>query len=261
MIKNRNTSALRLLLWALVAAVTAAPAWAQHEIAIAVDIEAGLHLYRAYCFSCHGPEGASVPGVDFRRGEFRHGSTRQELMATIRNGIPGTAMPANNLDQDDLRRVMAYITSLHDFQASSVKLGDAPRGSELFHGKGQCLTCHRVETQGSRVGPDLSEIGATRSADFLQRTLLDPTGAMLPQDRFVRGVTRDGKAITGRRLNENTDTVQMIDEHENLVSLVKADLREYSSLKTSPMPTYKDKFSADEMADILAYLVSLKGSN
>jgi mono/diheme cytochrome c family protein len=67
--------------------------------------------------------------------------------------------------------------------------------------------------------------------------------------------------ITGRRLNENTDTVQMIDEHENLVSLVKAELREYSSLKTSPMPSYKDKFSSDEMADVLAYLVSLKGAN
>jgi putative heme-binding domain-containing protein len=261
MTKNRNTSTLQLLLWVLAAAVTAAPAWAQHEIAIAVDIEAGLHVYRAYCFSCHGPEGASVPGVDFRRGEFRHGSTRQEMAAIIRNGIPGTAMPANNLDQDDLRQVMAFITSLHDFQASTVKLGDAARGAELFKGKGQCLTCHRVETQGSRVSPDLSEIGATRSADFLRRTLLDPTAAMLPQDRFVRGVTKDGKVIMGRRLNENTDTVQLIDEHENLVSLVKADLREYSSLKTSPMPSYKDKFTADEMADVLAYLVSLKGSN
>ena len=71
-------------MWALAAAAMAAPAWAQHEIAIAVDVESGLHVYRAYCFTCHGPEGASVPGVDFRRGEFRHGSTRQELMATIR---------------------------------------------------------------------------------------------------------------------------------------------------------------------------------
>jgi putative heme-binding domain-containing protein len=261
MIKNLNPSAPRLLMCVLATALLAVPTSAQHEVAIAVDIEAGLHVYRAYCFTCHGSEGASVPGVDFRRGEFRHGSTRQELMATIRNGIPGTAMPANNLDQDELRRVMAYITSLHDFQASSVKLGDAARGSVLFHGKGQCLTCHRVETQGSRVAQDLSEIGATRSADFLQRTLLDPTAAMLPQDRFVRGVTKDGKVIIGRRLNENTDTVQLIDEHENLLSLSKADLREYSSLKISPMPSYKDKFTADEMADILAYLVSLKGSN
>jgi len=242
-------------------ALLALPAWGQHEAALAVDIENGLHVYRAYCFTCHGPEGASVPGVDFRRGEFRHGATRQELTATIRNGIPGTAMPANNLDTDDMRRVTAYLTSLHDFQSSKVTLGDAQRGSELFHGKGQCLNCHRVETQGSRVGPDLSEIGATRSADFLERTLLDPTKAMLPQDRFVRGVSKDGKTIVGRRLNENTDTVQIIDEHENLVSLVKSELREFASLRTSTMPSYKEKFSDSELADVLAYLVSLKGLN
>lgn len=250
----------RWLMWAGLLALALMPLQAQHEIAIAVDVESGLHVYRAYCFTCHGPEGASAPGVDFRRGEFRHGSSRQELMATIRNGIPGTAMPANNLDGDDLRRVMAYITSLHDFQASNVTLGNAERGSELFRGKGQCLTCHRVETQGSRVGPDLSEIGATRSAAFLERTLLDPTGAMLPQNRFVRGVTKDGKVIIGRRLNENTDTVQLIDEHENLLSFPKADLREYSSLRTSRMLSLKDKFSSAELGDLLAYLVSLKGS-
>lgn len=252
---------MKFVIFTAAFALLALPLRSQHEVALAVDIESGLHVYRAYCFTCHGPEGASVAGVDFRRGEFRHGSTRQELMATIRNGIPGTAMPANNLEGDDLRRLIAYVSSLHDFQSSKVALGDAQRGSALFHGKGQCLACHRVETEGSRLAPDLSEIGATRSADFLERTLLDPAKAMLPQDRFVRGVTKDGKAIVGRRLNENTDTIQIIDEHENLVSLVKSELREFSTLRTSTMPSYKEKFSAGQLADVLAYLVSLKGVN
>ena len=50
---------------------------------------------------------------------------------------------------------------------------------------------------------------------------------MLPINRPVRIVTRDGKTIRGRRLNEDTYTVQMIDDQERLVSLVKADLREF----------------------------------
>jgi hypothetical protein len=37
-------------------------------------------------------------------------------------------------------------------------------------------------------------------------------------------------------------------------------LREYTVSKTSAMPSYKDTFSAQERADILAYLFSLKGS-
>ena len=40
-------------------------------------------------------------------------------------------------------------------------------------------------------------------------------------------MTRDGRTIRGRRLNEDTYTVQLIDEQERLVSLIKADLREY----------------------------------
>ena len=81
----------------------------------------------------------------------------------------------------------------------------------------------------------------------------------MPINRPVRIVTKDGKTITGRRLNEDTFTVQVIDDQERLLSLSKADFREYTILKTSPMPSYKDKLSAQEMADLLAYLVSLKG--
>jgi len=69
----------------------------------------------------------------------------------------------------------------------------------------------------------------------------------------------DGTVINGRRLNEDTYTVQLIDDQERLLSLVKADLREYTISTTSPMPSYKDTLSADELADLLAYLLSLKG--
>ena len=82
---------------------------------------------------------------------------------------------------------------------------------------------------------------------------------MLPANRTVRAVTKDGKVINGRRLNEDTYTVQLIDEQEHLVSLTKADLREFAVLKSTPMPSYKDKLSAQDLADLEAYLLSLKG--
>jgi mono/diheme cytochrome c family protein len=75
----------------------------------------------------------------------------------------------------------------------------------------------------------------------------------------VRAVTRDGKVINGRRLNEDTYTVQLIDEQEKLLSLTKADHREYTILTVSPMPSYKDRLTQDEVADVVAYLLSLKG--
>ena len=52
--------------------------------------------------------------------------------------------------------------------------------------------------------PNLSDIGAARSAGSLQRSLLDPTSQMMPINRPVRVVTKDGTVINGRRLNEDT---------------------------------------------------------
>jgi hypothetical protein len=82
---------------------------------------------------------------------------------------------------------------------------------------------------------------------------------MMPINRPVRVVTKDGTVITGRRMNEDTYTLQVIDDRERLHSLLKTDLREYTISTTSPMPSYQDKLSSEEVADVLAYLLSLKG--
>jgi putative heme-binding domain-containing protein len=52
--------------------------------------------------------------------------------------------------------------------------GNAARGQALFEGRGQCLTCHQVLGNGSRLGPDLTEIGRLRRVSELERALMDP---------------------------------------------------------------------------------------
>src|SRR5678816_3479183 len=100
-----------------------------------------------------------------------------------------------------------------------VKTGDAMRGRAVVEGKGDCTRCHRVGGQGSRIAPDLSDIGVARSAGSLLRSLTDPTSQMMPINRPVRIVTRDGRVINGRRLNEDTYTVQVTDQDGRLLSL------------------------------------------
>ena len=223
------------------------------------DIEFGARLYNANCTRCHAESGDAVDGVDLRSGQYSRAGSDFELMRLIRTGIQGTAMPPNDFSQAELTGVVAYLRTMRDVDLSSVRLGDVTRGGGLFRAKGACTTCHRVNGDGPRTAPDLSDIGGIRTAATLQRTLLDPTGAMLPVNRSVRAVTSDGTVITGRRLNEDTYTVQLIDEQERLRSFVKADLREYTVLTTSPMPPATDVLDEQELADVLAYLLSLKG--
>jgi len=228
---------------------------------IASDVELGSRLYRLNCFACHGPEGASIPGVDFQRGQFKRASSDEDLLRVIRNGVPGTAMPPHSIGDAQLLALVAYIRNLHDSAASATGSGNADRGRALFEGKGGCVSCHRVNGKGSRVGPDLSEVGAIRTAAYLERSILDPNESILPEHRYVRAVTRQGVVITGRRLNEDSHTLQVIDLDERLRSLSKADLRELTLLTTSSMPSYPGKFSSSELADLVTYLLSLKGSD
>lgn len=222
------------------------------------DIAHGLSVYTAKCVTCHGPQGDGVGGVDLRSGTFRAASTDQELTRFIRAGS-AAGMPGFALDNADMAGIIAYLRNMNTFDAATVKAGDAARGRAVLEGKGGCLACHRVARTGSRVAPNLTDIGAVRSAGSLQRTLLDPSSQMMPINRPVRVVTKDGTVISGRRLNEDTYSLQIIDERERLHSLIKAELREFTIDKTSPMPSYGTSLSSDELADLIAYLLSLKG--
>ena len=223
------------------------------------DIRYGAQIYAAQCSACHGVNGTQIGGVDLGGGQLRRASSDQDLRAVLANGIPGTAMPPFRFDPSEVTAIVAYIRNMRNFDARAGTQGDAARGKSWFEGAGGCANCHRVNGKGPRIAPDLSEIGALRSAEFLERTLRDPSGLMLPMNRSVRAVTRDGKTIMGRRLNEDTYSVQLIDDQEHLLSLDKANLREYTVLTTSTMPSYKDKLSDQEMADLIAYLLTLKG--
>ena len=223
------------------------------------DIEFGARLYGANCVRCHAEAGDAVAGVDLRGGNYSRAASDQELMFLLRRGIPGTAMAPNDFSTSELTGLVSYLRTMRDVDLSDVTLGDATRGAALFSGKGACATCHRVNGQGRRTAPDLSEIGAVRTAADLQRSLLDPTASMIAVNRPVRAVLSDGTVLDGRRLNEDTYTIQLIDQNERLRSLDKADLRELTAVTTSPMPAASDLLDDQEVADVLAYLLSLKG--
>jgi putative heme-binding domain-containing protein len=222
------------------------------------DVVKGARVYQERCAACHGESGDAVGSVNLKSGQFKTVVTDRDLARVVTTGIPDRGMPGFKLDVAEMAGIIAYLRTMNTFDRSSIVVGDALRGQAIVEGKGACLTCHRIRGRGSRVAPDLSDIGAIRSAGSLERSLTNPSSQMMPINRPVRAMTGDRQVITGRRLNEDTYTVQLMTDTEQLVSLQKSELRSYSILTTSTMPSYKDELGANELADVLAYLLSLK---
>jgi len=220
-------------------------------------IQAGLGIYSRECALCHGPQGDLVGGIDLRLGQFRNVQSDDDLRDTITSGAAAGQMPAFDFDEEELAAIVAYIRAGFDPDGVAVRIGNAERGKALFEGRGNCDSCHRVNGVGPRTAPDLSDIGVRRTPANLQLNLIDSAAALLPINRPVRLVTLNEEVITGRRLNEDTYSVQLIDSNGELRSILKENLVSFTISEVPSKPA--TDLDADEVADVLAYLLDLRG--
>ena len=93
-----------------------------------------------------------------------------------------------------------------------------------------------------------------------------PSDPTLPERASFKGylvtivVTKDGRKITGMRVNEDTFTLQLRDVAGHYYSFDKSDLQKIEKEPgKSVMPSYSN-LSATELDDLVAYLASLKGA-
>ncbi|MYA66501.1 MAG: c-type cytochrome [Gammaproteobacteria bacterium] len=221
-------------------------------------IELGSRIYTSQCALCHGPQGALVDGIDLRLGIFRGVASDEDLRRVIAEGSGEGQMPATALGENEMEGIIAYIRAGFDPEGVAVRIGDAARGEELFYGRGGCADCHRVNGEGPRTAPDLSDIGAIRTPAVLQLNLLDPAAALMPINRAVRLVTFDEEVVSGRRLNEDTHTVQVLDSAERLRSFAKAELGSFEISREPSKPPID--MNEEEVADLVAFLLTLRGA-
>jgi putative heme-binding domain-containing protein len=145
-------------------------------------------------------------------------------------------------------------------EQTGMPAGDASRGKALVESN-NCFDCHRIDDRGSRLGPNLSDIGSRRTPQRLQQAMIAPDEEVLTENRFVRFVTKDGATVTGKLLNQDAMSVQLLTPKEELKTYMRINLREYTVLDKGLMPSVQGKLSEQQVADIVSYLGSLKGSN
>ena len=223
-----------------------------------LDVRMGERVFRQQCGRCHGRDGGGgESGPDLTNG-FRSASTDAGLFKIVREGIPNTQMVGISRRSTDQSTwmVVSYLNSLNE--TTDVDLsGSATNGQQLFAGKGNCSSCHMVSGDGGRRGPDLSQVGSSRAPDELASDLRTPDEDLDPRWWTLRVTQVDGSLVEGLRMNEDTFSMRLMDDNENLWSFSKSDVRSYDRVKTSTMPSVDGVLTDAEVDDLVAYLFSL----
>ena len=226
------------------------------------EIELGRATFRNYCTACHGIRAQGGRGPDLTRGSYNNGEQDADLFRVISHGVPGSDMVAysEDIDPENIWRLVSFIRSVSRREAAAVA-GNAAAGEKLFWTKGSCGQCHVVGNRGGRLGPALTRVGRQRSLAYLRESIVSPSADLSPGYETVSVTLRDGRKLTGVQKGLDNFTVQFMDTSEKLHSLKRSELAAVHPETRSMMPdNYGRLFSETEMTDLLAYVVSLRGS-
>ncbi len=212
----------------------------------------GKVLYSKMCSGCHGENAKGGRGPDLTSGNWKWGGSDDDLLRNILKGIPGTSMPAFPVGEADGRAMVAFLRTLSAAEPGETVRGDAAAGGRIFEQR--CARCHMFHGQGGRLGPDLSSITEQLKPAELRRAILEPSAAIHPGFQSVRVRRADGSVLRGVKRNEDTFSVQLMDETEKIHLLLKKQVRAVERVEESAMPAFK--LAATDLDDLLAYLGS-----
>ena len=235
----------------------------------ATSSDQGKTLFEGNCAGCHGIDGSGAMGPSIRQAAANLGP--EGITSFLKNGVMGSGMPTfGQLGDAKLALLVDYVGSLGQ-EGSGVTPGDPQKGKAVYNSK-NCSQCHIVDGRGGDLGPDLTRIGTQRGLTALHGAVVNP-GVKLPLDallaeraqftayRMQRAITKDGREITGMRVNDDTFSIQLRDVSGQIHSLRKFDLQTLEELPgKSMMPSYKDTLSETEISDLVGYLASLRGA-
>ena len=243
--------------------IACSPCWAQNPFAKdPTSAEGGRGIFRIYCAPCHGLKADGGRGPDLTLGVFTAGEADQDLFRVIMNGVPGSEMPSysENMGVDNSWRLVSYIRSLAR-REQNAQSGNPSNGSNLYWGKAGCGGCHQVGNQGGTMGPDLTLAGRRRSATYLRDSIVEVNKDLTPGFLTIIVETKDGRKITGTQRGYDTFSAQLVNSKGEYFSFYKDQVKSMKREARSLMPeTYSTLLTPDEIGDLVAYMVSLRGA-
>jgi putative heme-binding domain-containing protein len=188
-----------------------------------------------------------------------------ELVASIRKTTQGRAMPwtVDELLHPESATPSAPKKPTDPLAAFRPVLaqGDVERGRELFHRNRavRCNACHKIgETGGGFVGPDLTDVGSRTTTEQLLESLIDPSAKIAKGFDTLVVITDGGELISGTFVSEDDKELVVAPPTGGTATIPASEISERVLSPISSMPPMGETFTAEEIADLVAYLASLK---
>ena len=252
-------------------------------------VDAGKQQFISHCSACHGEDGhGGQMGPNIVDVQNPRATSAQAVHNLVRSGIPSAGMPAfTTLSESEVDSIAAYVMSLKSpaapaapTQQAAAVHGDINVGFDYFMHEGKCISCHSIQGRGGVIGPDLTNVGRTRTLALLEQSLLNPGslppaaagggrrggggggggggfGAAPPAYAAATVKLRDGRTIRGALKNETNFDIQLMGLDGHMYLLSKEEVTDIKHETQSLMP--KVQATPDQMQNLLGYLSELKG--
>ncbi|MBM79474.1 MAG: hypothetical protein CMJ78_02625 [Planctomycetaceae bacterium] len=142
--------------------------------------------------------------------------------------------------------------------------GDVARGNRLIQQTEttKCLACHQINGKGGEVGPDLSATGKQRQPREILESIVEPSKRIDPKFITYLIETSEGKLVTGVLVEKTVEAVTLRTVQNKTVKVPMSRVELFVPQKKSIMPDllFRD-MTPQQLADLMAYLVSLKGTD
>jgi cytochrome c oxidase cbb3-type subunit III len=221
---------------------------------------AGRKTFESSCAPCHGLNGKGgkhAPDI----------ATRPEIVSlsdsgileVLREGEPQGGMPPfAGLGSAKLTQILNYLRFLQGKSTPPTVMANAEKGKEVFSGKGDCSECHLVHGLGGFLGPDLTDYGASHSADEIRSAIVSADKRSGIHKGLAKATTKGGRQISGLVRNEDNLSVQLQAHDGTFYSLEKSDLSELVFASEPLMSdNYGLKLSKSELDQLVSYLLSV----
>jgi len=140
--------------------------------------------------------------------------------------------------------------------------GDPEKGRFLFHSNRdiRCNACHTVQGSGGGfVGPDLTAVAARASRAELLESLIEPSKVIAKGYETVVVETEDGRVLAGTFVAERDGCLVLAPPTGGEVRVPLDTIADRVASAVSSMPPMGQVFTPEQIADLIAYLMTLRG--